>query len=308
MKYYRLKITPLSPLQTPLISGTLWGHLAWAVRYLEGEDFLTEWLKRQEESPWLISSSMPEGMLPRPLLTPMPRKRGKPSLEELQDAKKIKKIAYISEDIFLSLRDGMNEVTLSEALKSAQRKEDNRSKLIKIAKNRIDRLSARTPDSGGLYFVDAEFYAMKIQVFIGIDEAELELLRRALDYVATFGFGADASTGYGAFSYELSEENRLFVKKGGRCMSLSHGVITSDMKRPFYKIHTHFGKLGGHLIHSYSPFKYPILMAKPGATFDMNPSIPFYGKILDGVHHDPELAIIRHHAAHLPITFKEASE
>lgn len=312
MKYYRLIIEPIAPLGTALISGTLWGHLAWAVRYLEGEEALNEWLKKQESLPWLVSSAMPEGMLPRPLLRPMARPKDKPALEELQKAKKTKKMPYIQENVFLYLRDRLNETSLNEALKanlqqSSDKKDEKTSERSQIAKNRIDRLSGRTPDSGGLYFIEAEFYyKASLQIFIGMQEDEKKLLQRLLDYISSCGFGADASIGHGAFKYQLLEETALFAKAGTRCMSLSHGVITQEMTEPFYKLHTHFGKLGGHFVlGAYSPFKYPVLMAKPGATFNATEQGAFCGKILAQVHH--ELQEIRHYAVHLPIMFTEVS-
>lgn len=307
MQYYRLTIEPVSPFGTPIISGTLWGHLAWAIRYVEGEAFLKEWLRGQEESPWLISSSMPEGMLPRPLLKPIFRSKEKPDIEELQKAKKIKKMAYVPEDVFLSLRGKLSETSLNEALKNLDDKEDdsNTIKSVQIAKNRIDRITGRTPDSGGLYFIEAEVYhKTRLQIFIGIQKDEVPLLRRLLDYIGNCGFGADASIGHGAFKYELKGEDKLFTTTGSRCMSLSHGVILQDMQNPFYKLHMHFGKLGGHFVMGHSPFKYPILMARPGATFNVNEQCKFYGKIYSEVHH--ELQEIRHYAVHLPIMFTEA--
>lgn len=308
MKYYRLIIEPIAPLGTALISGTLWGHFAWAVRYLEGEEALKEWLEKQENEPWLVSSAMPEGMLPRPLLRPMSRPKDKPAIEELQKAKKIKKLSYIPERVFLSLRDRLNETSLNEALQSMpQKNSEQKTKRTQIARNRIDRLTGRTPDSGGLYFIEAEFFeGVKLQVFIGMQQDGKDLLHQLLDYISVCGFGADASIGKGAFKYQLQEETQLFsYSKGNRYISLSHGVITEEMMEPFYKLHTHFGKLGGHFVlGEYSPFKYPILMAKPGATFKSDGRGAFYGKILNNVHH--ELQEIRHYAVHLPIMFTEA--
>jgi hypothetical protein len=45
---------------------------------------------------------------------------------------------------------------------------------------------------------------------------------------------------------------------------------------------------------------------KPGATFCPEGEVAF-GELLSGVHHDPALADIRHHALHLPLLFTEAS-
>jgi CRISPR-associated protein Csm4 len=90
-------------------------------------------------------------------------------------------------------------------------------------------------------------------------------------------------------------------------MSLSHGVLTGNMKDPRYRAHTHYGKLGGHFATgSFSPFKYPILMMRPGATFAPDGGGPF-GELLDGVHHDKLLSALRQHALHLPVYFTEVA-
>jgi CRISPR-associated protein Csm4 len=38
MKTYILKIKPISPFSTPIQADTLFGHLCWALRYLEGDE------------------------------------------------------------------------------------------------------------------------------------------------------------------------------------------------------------------------------------------------------------------------------
>lgn len=88
-------------------------------------------------------------------------------------------------------------------------------------------------------------------------------------------------------------------------MSLSHGVRTKNMLHVRYRQHVHFGKTGGHYATgSFSPFKYPLLMMCPAATFTPSDDGPF-GELLHGVHHDPALASIVHYALHLPLAFSE---
>ena len=91
MAYYRITITPLGPLGTEIVSGTLWGHLAWAIRYGDGEEGLGRWLSEQGERPWLLSSFMPAGMLPRPILKPLLDNRAGLTLKEMKEAKERKK-------------------------------------------------------------------------------------------------------------------------------------------------------------------------------------------------------------------------
>lgn len=310
MVYYRITITPLGPLSTAWVSGTIWGHIAWAIRYVEGEASLEAWMKEQESAPWLFSSQMPEGMLPRPLLSPLLKELKKPSPKEFDLVKKARKTPYILEALFLSLKDRLNEPALLEGLKAGHPEESRGFKPLHLFHNRIDRQSGRTPETGGL-FVENSRWAEKghrFQIFAATDQDCRNRLEPLLTFIGHSGFGANASTGRGCFSFDITEENRLFGESGNRAMSLSHGIITPDMGNPRYKQHTHYGKLGGHFAAgAYSPFKYPILMALPGATFDPCGTPPF-GKLLAGVHHDSNLDFIRHHTFHLPIYFTEVTQ
>jgi CRISPR-associated protein Csm4 len=97
MPTYRITLSLKSPLGTELVSGTLWGHLAWAVRYLEGDTALGVWLEEQENHPWLLSSQMPVDMLPRPLLKPRLLKWGAASLDAMKLDKASRKVGFIPE-------------------------------------------------------------------------------------------------------------------------------------------------------------------------------------------------------------------
>ncbi len=310
MVTYRITVSPKSPLGTTLVSGTVWGHLAWAVRYLEGEAAFARWLEEQAGHPWLVSSHMPVGMLPRPLLKPLAREDGITSLEAMQREKSARKIRFIPEATFLALRGRMSDAALNDAL--AQSVADvSTSGFGGVPEfkshNRIDRLTGTTPELGGLFFEEVTFTKPGgwCQLFLQAPTPCKDRLRDLFQFVGESGFGSNASTGNGHLGFAIDEETVLFSEDGTRAVSLSHGVLTGNMGTPRYKQHVHFGKLGGDYAKGgFSPFKYPVLMTQPGATFDLLDSGPF-GALLDGVHHDPALARIRHHAFHLPLRFTE---
>ena len=132
-----------------------------------------------------------------------------------------------------------------------------------------------------------------------------EGLQVLFDAVGEFGFGRDANLGRGRFSATVEPADpRLFDHDGNRRLSLSHGVLTANMAAPFYKLHTHYGKLGGlHAGGEKSPFKHPLLLTRPGATFSPADAGPF-GTLLAGTHpHHPE---IRQNAWHLSLPFTAA--
>ncbi|ABK17037.1 type III-A CRISPR-associated RAMP protein Csm4 [Syntrophobacter fumaroxidans] len=309
MPTYRITLNLKGPLGTKMVSGTFWGHLAWAICYIEGEKSLTRWLEEQETRPWVLSSQMPLGMLPKPLLRPTLRMDAPPTLKEMQLDKDVRKVSFIPEGLFLDLREGMNDVVLNQALKSCIKQigvmRGPKGHGLK-AHNHIDRLAGTTPDTGGLFFEEVLFSGeTRQQVFLLAPEACKARLEALCGYVGASGFGSNASTGNGHFVCTVEEETTLFAASGNRAMSLSHGVISANMRRARYKQHVHFGKLGGDLAKGrHSPFKYPILMASPGATFEPGDGGP-YGALLRDVHHDPLLVHVRHHAFHLPLAFTE---
>lgn len=312
MNAYRVRLTLRAPLGTPMISGTLWGHLAWAVRYLRGGKGLVSWLDRQKKEPWLISSVMPYGMLPRPLLRERRREARNQSLAEMQQVKRARKVAWIPEAVFCKLRDGLSAEALSREMVvfMESQKAGAAQGLVEETlrpHNRINRCSGTTPEAGGLHFEEVVSPGLNEdwQIFVAAPKLCGDELDELFRFVGTQGFGANASTGNGGFEVQV-EETDLFATAGPRAMSLSHGVLVKEaMVDARYKQHVHFGKLGGDFAKgAYSPFKYPILMAQPGATFTPRGEGPF-GRILEGVHHDPKLRQVCHYAVHLPLFFTE---
>lgn len=312
MPVYRVELNLKSPVGTGLLSGTVWGHLAWAIRYVEGEAPFKRWLEDQETRPWLLSTRMPVGMLPRPLLKPAMRDVLPLSLEKMSLDKAVRKQQYISESLFLRLRAAMSDAKLNSALQEeAIKSRDTKGLAREVvrAHNTIDRLTGTTPQTGGLFFEQVAILhgETRCQLFLSTAEPCLEKLQILFAFVGENGFGCNASTGNGHFVATIREETVLFASTGNRAMSLSHGVLSRNMTDACFKQHVHFGKLGGDYAKGrYSPFKYPILMARPGATFTPSGNGPF-GALLRGIHHDEDLSELRHHALHLPLRFSEVT-
>lgn len=267
MPTYRIRLRLHGPLATPLHSGTLFGHLCWAKRLREGDAALTAWLAALPESPLLLSDALPRDHLPRPLLQPGDRPEPAASesrwdfLQRLQQDKKLRKTAFISVADFLELRLGLGEAGLlarlrkqaaerEQIIKRAQppRRSHPLSLTVRQAHNTIDRLTGTTPETGGLYFMDEEWRrdeAAEMDVYAA-GEITLENLQALFNTVGEFGFGRDANLGRGRFTATVEPADpRLFAHDGNRRLSLSHGVLTANMAAPFYKLHTHYGKLGG---------------------------------------------------------------
>lgn len=316
---YRIRFRLASPLSTPLYSGTLFGNLCWAWRYLYGEEDLGRWLCSLSEDPFLISDGFPAGCLPRPIL-PAPRARTM-SIGELDRQKRLKKTAYVPKALLESLREDLDEELLREKLGKylegeearlarltpEERRKQGRESVVRVPHNRIHRLTGRTPDEGGLFFVEerwatglAAYRDLYVRTSLAVDR-----LREVFAQMARWGYGRDATWGRGRFDgIEIDEEkSALFDGKLPRAMTLSHGSLSPNMRNARYRLETHYGRLGGVYASSEAVFKHPLLLVKPGATFEAGPG-PF-GEMLGGVH--PVKEWVRQNAWHLTVTFREVA-
>jgi CRISPR-associated protein Csm4 len=302
MPEYRIEIRLEGPVATPLHSGTLFGHLCWALRN-DSEATLEAWLSGLEESPFLISDAFPCGWLPAPLLAPA--RREKPAgFEHMQKAKKLRKAGWLRVQDFLEIRGALSRRALEERMGAGQ---PTPPTVVRTARNSINRLTGTTPDSGGLFFVDEMWPNADERREIWVSASEsAEWLEARFREIGTLGYGADASVGRGRFTVRVEPAPAdLFHAPGNRCVSLSHGSLTANMGEPRYRLHTHFGKLGSIYASGGDPFKRPLVLLRPGATFRPEDGGPF-GELLHRVHsRRPEVC---HNAWHLVAPFTEKQE
>lgn len=309
MHYFRVELELETAILTPIHSGTLFGQLCWSYRTLHGEEALESWLRQQDEAPFLLSGAMPRGFLPRPMLAPMARTEPL-SLTKLQDAKMLRRRQWTRREDFQAIRKGLSERRLLERLERTEASAAPALRMARRAHNEINRLTGTTPAAGGLYFVDESWPSAEdgsgfVDVYVGTELDEIAV-RKLFEFTGKWGFGRDASTGRGRWSCTVHREgNDLFGDEGGRRMSLSHGSLTENMTDPRYKLHVHFGKVGGGYGITSNPFKYPLTLLRPGATFRPGGAEPGrYGELLRDVH--PEKPWIVQDARHLTVGFTEA--
>lgn len=304
MTLFRIRLRLEAPLGTPLTSGTLFGHLCWARRESAGEQALIAWLTGLPDSPWALSDGFPAGLLPRPLVWPAPRHAtgsGKMTAEGLKCLEKDKQRAkwpWLPIDRWERLRGQVSDPLLKACATSGPTLSH------RLAHNSIHRLTGSTLDEGGLYFVDEDWSYATIperDVYLRAKTTADEL-RDLFQAVGEAGYGRDATWGRGQFTVaDISDAGWLDQHSGNRMLSLSHGCLTANMAKPRYKLFTHFGKVGAGLPTTV-PWKYPILLTRPGATFSPADTGPF-GAWLTGVHQ--ERAEVGHNAYHLAIPFTE---
>jgi CRISPR-associated protein Csm4 len=306
MAFYQVTLELEGPLGTRLHSGTLFGHVCWAWRDAHGEESLGKWLATLPEQRFELSDGMPAGYLPTPLLEPMPRREGggRDATGRAQEQKKLRKRGWLSWAGFAAIRGRASAAAVAAQL--GQEEPPALPRAHRMAHNTVDRRTGRTPESAGLFFVDEEWpepeKGRRWEVYVSTD-LSVGVVRELFQQVGRMGFGRDASAGRGRFRAEAAAAPAgLFDAEGTRRLSLSHGSLSGNMTEPLYRLETHYGKTGAPLGTGRSPFKYPLTLLRPGATFTAEDSGPF-GALLTGVH--PQRPEVVHNAWHLTVPFTE---
>ena len=113
MECFKIKIRLTSSVLTPFHSDTLWGHICWALRYLNGEMELESFLKSHSngEPLLIISNAFPKGYLPYPVLPPIGKEKAKALIDRFWKAddfvlgvsvlKSLLKTPYLSREVFI---------------------------------------------------------------------------------------------------------------------------------------------------------------------------------------------------------------
>jgi CRISPR-associated protein Csm4 len=309
MALLRIALRLDGPFVTPLASGTLFGMVCIAFLEAYGEARLEQWLA-DPDSLWGFSDAFPAGLLPRPLLTPA----AQPPARDTAEAKKLKRRQFITRQGFLTTRHALSSAAIEPYLRSAE------SKTVRMAHNTIDRLTGSTPEEGGLFFVDEDWSwglprgekngkvatGPDRDLYAEANESETDRIRALLDGVGENGFGRKAGLSRGRFRVVSIRRDREL--EGGptqRRMSLSRGAISPGMDEVRARLVPHFGRTGPQIAaEGVSPFKRPLLLTEPGATFVAEAS-GRHGAWLTNVH--PTRPEIGHNAFHVSVGFGEAT-
>lgn len=244
MKNYIVKIEPTSPLGTPIESDTLFGHLCWALAYIDGDAKLTDFLLEFDtQPPIVISNAFLENWLPFPNLPPLTlaeRDELGKFFKENIPAKKVDKYSagllfyrwlkdlskqsLISIETFKTWQPCFNKFEIYKeilqekaALGSSPKISNDKSgkepgkEFVShsIWHNAISRKSA-TVIEGKLFDKEVTFYrpGIRFNVFIKTsDYLSREKLQELFEFISRNGFGADKSTGNGRFDFEIEEGN-----------------------------------------------------------------------------------------------------
>lgn len=251
----------LDSITHPPTAPTLWGHLAWWVRYTQGERALLEWLEAfRHDPPFLISSAFPTGYLPRPLLPPIP-------VQDTIQRKKLKGLRYLSFETFARvIQEG--EKALLEAPELSQ---DKAPRITVATQTRVGIARSTGTAQEGILFTDRVYWLGQQEwtVYVQLRQGA-DYLETALREIGTFGYGGKASVGLGRFEMVGVEEIELPETENP-----THYVTlapTLPQGEGFWALETYWGRLGGHYAQAETPFKRPYLRAREGSVFSRVPS------------------------------------
>ena len=310
-------IRPLSPFLTALQADTVWGMVAWACHWLQGNGSLKLFITLQPDGspPLLISDAFPKGYLPRPrvpitvqdsrrLLRERWDERTKEYLQAMEVVKNWLARDYLpQEEVHTLLRGGK-----SAHLELLGRELD--SGLARVSEggninlrgegfrrhNRIDRQRGAALQMHGLY-THREFYHVGQWLMYLRTALPIEWLRTLFEYVGNNGFGKRASAGMGRFEIleiRALEEQEAFPKvhDADGFMTLSSSYVPADeepIDRAFYLSHVKRGKLGpGAATAQPGGFlKYPMVMFQAGSVFSTStPTRTWFGRLLGNIHRE----------------------
>ena len=289
---YRFTLSPQSAFGTPLVGDSLFGQLCWAIVHRFGEARLNELLDGYtEQCPFMIvSDCFPQGYLPLPTL---PSRFWKPDGSHKIDRKKLKKIQWIKWE-----EAQQNSVDLWQIFALAHQQEiDDENEKHKNDRNyekkaifpkesqdqyhnTIDRTTGTTGTSEAFtpYSTELTWYKreQKCDLYIVLDPTRFSLsdLKQILEDVGDFGFGRDASIGLGKFTVAEEVQAVEFKQENANCyFTLANSApqgLGLNKDNSYYQITTRFGRHGDIQALSSSPFKKPIILAKPAAIFTPN--------------------------------------
>lgn len=310
MNIYCLDIQPESPFLTPPQSDTIFGHLAWAIVYDQGETRLQQILAEfgSGNPPFLLSAAFPHGMLPLPVL-PSLKNEGIQKLasqlypgeenvssqrKTIEKVKSLKKIKYIDIDSFSDIAQNLTNFNLTRKLLSiAQNHAGDMTKEETVMHTAVNRITSSAQE-GALFSYNEIAYRTKLSIWFRLSDISWKPeLERWLKIIEDSGFGKRKSIGLGQFKIaSITEASLPDIANPNAFITLSSYVPKpGDPVRGYYKHMIKRGKLGGSWALGGRVWKKPLLMLAPGSIFYSDVELqPYYGSLMPEIHQDkPEV-------------------
>ena len=291
MQTFRVTYHLRSAVASAWQADTIFGHLCWALRYLDGEEALLRFLEsyRNGEPPLLVSNGFPQGLLPRPLAPPSRRQPGASLEEQTKHFGRMKETRKIT----LLTLDEFNRAIKGEEVEPTTGKIQPRINV--TLKNQISRLTGTTGEEGNLFEFEETFWsqvdgnttrAIPVSIYLKIREGFEQQAKRLFAFVAEQGYGKRKSVGYGeirSMEFEPFDGFDSPADANG-FVTLSNFVpAESDPREGYWKVLIKYGKLGEEYAGEDNPFKRPLLMFTAGSVFiDPSPQ-QYYGRLVERI-------------------------
>jgi len=264
MPLVRYRIRPGAPFRSLPSASMLWGHLSWAIRELEGESALQDWIEVHRAAiengtspPLRLSSAFPQGLLPRPILKPL-------GVEETELRKRLKAVRWVRPELFAAMLS-RGEEALREAL-SADGKMSVDDPFLRLPRTRVAMNRSTGTAAEGQLFQDAVYWVRaSLDVYAEVESsAWADRVFHLLVYVGSTGFGGGASVGLGAFEVSPPEPAELPRLQGEAEVLLGPALLPPGA-RGYWKATLYWGRLGNVYAHAPVPFKRPYLRVQEGS-------------------------------------------
>ncbi len=307
MDTHRVELELRSGLGTPLAADTLWGHVAWGIRYGKGTPGLEAWLARYDEGdpPLMLSDPLPQGYFPRPALPPVPRPAQPPNVEEADERKRLDKLAWVSRQAWEGICHVVSPESVQEAV--AQSKPPPMPTEMAVTRAGINRLTGGTaqPEGGTLFTAEQRYFDFRdpprFDVWVLSPEPK-ETVEHWFADALIGGYGRDAAAGLGHLVVTAVEELPVSGPESlNACVLLGPAVPRpGDPHRGFFSIGVRAGRLGGDFAIGDLPggaqgrHKRPVRCLLAGTVLVAQGDVPgFVGRVLPGAH--PQIKAICHY-------------
>lgn len=290
MKTFRVTFRLKSAVASAWQADTIFGHLCWALRYLDGEEALKGFIDsyRNGSPPLIISDGFPGDFLPNPILTLHQGLAGTPlkkQIEEFDRAKESRKVGLLT-------RDEFNTAINCEPVQPAGPKPMPKTRV--ALKNQINRLTNTTGEGGHLFESEETFWRdIPISIYLKVKDGFEDHAEKLFRFVAEQGYGKRKSVGYGEIASMDFEPFTGFESPSNAngFITLSHFVPSkNDPHEGFWKTLVKYGKLGEEYAIGENPFKKPIIMFTAGSVFRDSKPREFYGRLVDDISSVPGVA------------------
>ena len=274
MEYYKIILEPQSPFSQLFTADQVWGQIIWAINYLYGEEEATNLVSLFEyDPPFLVSSMIPYGYLPNPILPPNRQNcvgKNEKEVEARKKAKKIKKQEWLSLKRFSEVQNDINSIYNDEPELFSV----DLNKITEIHAT-IDRLQNKTLQNG-LYNSQYITSNSKFVIYLCLKrdfKFWMDKFIEILEYLEKTHLGGDRNIGRGYFKIKLKELNELETKifeckNCNKVMTISR-CFGSNIKPFSYRVSVYAGITGNNGNSNFSALnKKPIIYLENGSILD----------------------------------------